>query len=77
MRVFGAAAVSLANVVHLIGGLLYDHDAEDSSEQPHQGIYRFDGGGEGSWSLVGNMTTTRYYHAATSVLRSDFSQFCQ
>jgi len=73
VRLFGAAGLSVANLVYLTGGLVYD---ETGDEKPHQGIYRFDGGDGGSWSLVGNMTTTRYYHAATSALHSDYTQYC-
>ena len=73
---FGAAGLSVANMVYLTGGLVYD---ETESELPHQGIYRFnggDGGDGGSWSLVGNMTTSRYYHAVTSAVRSDYNEYC-
>ena len=76
MRLFSAAGLSVANVVYLTGGEEYDQATGDT--EPHQGIYRFDGGGGGgSWRLVGNMTTSRHYHAASSVLRSDYNQYCQ
>ena len=76
VRVFSAAGVSVANVVYLTGGEEYDQATGDT--QPHQGIYRFDGGGGGgSWRLAGNMTTSRQNHAASPVLRSDYSQYCQ
>ena len=74
VRVFSVAGVSVANVVYLTGGEEYDQATGDT--QPQQGIYRFDGGGGGSWILVGNMTTSRYYHAATPVLRSHYDQYC-
>ena len=77
VRVFGAAGVSLANVAYLTGGEEYAPGLGTRGDtQPHRGIYRFDGGGGGSWSLVGNMTTSRYYHAATPVLRSHYDQYC-
>ena len=75
VRVFGAVAVTMDNVVHLTGGeaLMVDQDTYDLEAQA--GVYTYDGE-VGRGKEAGNMTTTRYYHAATVVTQSDFSPYC-
>ena len=55
VRVFGAVAVTMDNVVHLTGGeaLMVDQDTYDLEAQA--GVYTYDGE-VGRWKEAGNMT---------------------
>ena len=71
VRVFGSSAVSLEGAVYLTGGQVYLSTQQE--EDPGSGVLKYE---EGAWRWAGNMSTTRYYHAITTVSREEFSTHC-